>query len=102
MPLPTDIELEAFRDQLNKLDLKKIESNVRHQIWGDKNTWMMKEAEAFIDEKKHLEDNVIKEATLAQIAKSNELQKQAKVLANFALGIAILAIVISIVSTFLK
>ncbi len=102
MTIPSDNELRAFREELNNIADETIESNVRHLIYGTQDNWKRREAEAYIEAKKHQKETNIKQATLAQIEESNTLQKDANKTARWALGIAILSIVISILTAYFK
>lgn len=77
MTIPINEEVLKFQEELGKISLEKVEQNLRHHMYGSKDNWKYKEAEAFVRLRKESLEVDIKRESINQAQENNRLQEQA-------------------------
>ena len=98
--IPTTDEIDNFREILKQDGIEMTKKKLCQKVYGAKDNWKCQEAENYVKEQEDAFKNKIKQESLEQAKQSNMLQDQANKIALWALGISILAFVISVVAIF--
>lgn len=98
--IPTPDEINKFREKLKGITLDQIQTNVRNSIWGVKDSWKNKEAEVNIRAQDDANKAGLKIREIDEAVKGNQLLEQANKIARWALGISLLALIISILAIY--